>query len=193
MLTRILNPANHHLRLFLADDWTPRTDGISFGHDIEFSWLLPETAEVLGDSDLISRTRTVAVDVARATLAEGVDADGGLLSEAGPSGLTNTNKEWWQQAEAVTGFCNAYQLSGDPKFLQASMHAWDFIAAHVIDPTHGEWYNLLARDGTVLSRDKVSLWKCPYHDGRTCLEMLNRLAAIQGQATPARVADTPGP
>ena len=73
------------------------------------------------------------------------------------------------------------------------MHAWDFIAAHVIDPTHGEWYNLLARDGTVLSHDKVSLWKCPYHDGRTCLEMLDRLAAIQGHATPARVADTPGP
>jgi mannobiose 2-epimerase len=192
MLTRILNPANHHLRLFLGDDWTPRSDGISYGHDIEFSWLLPETAEVLGDRDLIARTRTVAVEVAQATLAEGVDADGGLLSEAGPTGLTNTNKEWWQQAEAVTGFFNAYQLSGDSRFLQASMHGWDFIATHVVDQTHGEWYNLLARNGTVLSRDKVSLWKCPYHDGRACMELLSRLDAILGAAAPAPIPDTPG-
>jgi mannobiose 2-epimerase len=192
MLARILDPANHHLRLFLADDWTPRTDGISYGHDIEFSWLLLETAEVLGDHDLIARTKTVALDVARATLAEGVDADGGLLSEAGPTGLTNTNKEWWQQAEAVTGFFNAYQLSGDPRFLQASRHCWNFIASHVVDRTHGEWYNLLARDGTVLSRDKVSLWKCPYHDGRTCMEMVSRIDAMLGAAPPVHRSDAPG-
>ncbi len=191
MLTRVLDPANHHLRLFLADDWTPRSDGISFGHDIEFSWLLLETAEVLGDHDLVARTRTVAVEVARATLAEGVDADGGLLSEAGPTGLTNTHKEWWQQAEAATGFLNAYQLSGDPRFLQASMHSWDFIATHVVDQKHGEWYNLLARDGTVLSSDKVSLWKCPYHDGRACMELVSRLADILRAAAPAHVSDTP--
>jgi len=141
---------------------------------------------------LIARTRAVAVEVARATLAEGVDTDGGLLSEAGPTGLTNTHKEWWQQAEAATGFFNAYQLSGDPRFLQASMHSWDFIATHVVDPTHGEWYNLLARDGTVLSRDKVSLWKCPYHDGRACLELLSRLDATLGAAAPAHISDTPG-
>jgi mannobiose 2-epimerase len=132
------------------------------------------------------------VEVAQATLAEGVDADGGLLSEAGPTGLTNTNKEWWQQAEAVTGFFNAYQLSGDSRFLQASMHGWDFIATHVVDQTHGEWYNLLARNGTVLSRDKVSLWKCPYHDGRACMELLSRLDAILGAAAPAPIPDTPG-
>ena len=180
MTTRVLNPANHHLRLFLTEDWTPRSDDISFGHDIEFSWLLLETAEVLGDHDLIARTRTTAVEVARATLDEGVDTDGGLLSEAGPKGLTNTNKEWWQQAEAVTGFFNAYQLTGDPRFLQASLRSWDFIEQHVIDHKRGEWYNLLSRDCTVLSRDKVSLWKCPYHDGRTCLEMVDRLTSVLG-------------
>jgi mannobiose 2-epimerase len=182
MLTRVLNPANHHLRLFLDEDWTPRSDGISYGHDIEFSWLLIETAEVLGDHELIAPSRTAAVEVARATLAEGVDVDGGLLSEAGPAGLTNTHKEWWQQAEAMTGFLNAYQLSGDLRFLHASLHSWDFIAKHVVDRTHGEWYNLLARDGTVLSRDKVSLWKCPYHNGRACMEMIDRFSAVLGQS-----------
>ena len=181
MLTRLIDPANHHLRLFLDADWTPRSDRISFGHDIEASRLLTEAAAVLDDPALIARIRPVALQMAQATLAEGVDADGGLLSEAGPRGLTNTDKEWWQQAEALTGFLNAYQLSGDPRFLQASLHAWDFIAAHVIDRTHGEWYRLLARDDRVLSSDKLSLWKCPYHNGRACLEMIDRLNAVLRQ------------
>ena len=184
MLTRVLDPATHHLRLFLDEDWTPRSDRISFGHDIEFSWLLVETAGVLGNHDLIAQSKIAAVEVAQATMTQGVDADGGLLSEAGPSGLTNTHKEWWQQAEAMTGFINAYQISGDPRFLQASLRSWDFIAKHVIDRTHGEWYNLLARDGTVLSRDKVSLWKCPYHNGRACMEMAERLNALLPPSSP---------
>ena len=71
------------------------------------------------------------------------------------------------------------------------MHSWDFIATHVVDQKHGEWYNLLARDGTVLSSDKVSLWKCPYHDGRACMELVSRLADILRAAAPAHVSDTP--
>ncbi len=193
MLTRILNPANHHLRLFLDDDWTPRSDGISYGHDIEFSWLLLETAEVLGDHDLIARTSTVAVEVARATLAEGVDADGGVLNEAGPKGLTDTGKEWWPQAEAAVGFLNAFQRSGDHRLLQASLHSWDFIATHLVDREHGEWFRAVTRDGMVRRRQaKVSLWKCPYHNGRACMELLSRLDAILGAAAPAHISDTPG-
>jgi mannobiose 2-epimerase len=61
----------------------------------------------------------------------------------------------------------------------------------VVDQKHGEWYNLLARDGTVLSSDKVSLWKCPYHDGRACMELVSRLADILRAAAPAHVSDTP--
>jgi mannobiose 2-epimerase len=186
MLTRVLNPASHHLRLYLDEDWTPRSDEISFGHDIEFSWLVLETAEVLGDADLIARTKAVTVEVARATLAEGVDADGAILSEAGPKGLTNTNKEWWEQAEGVVGFFNAYQLSGDPRFLAASRRCWDFIDAHVIDHKRGEWYNLLDRNCRVISPDKVSLWKCPYHDGRCCMEMIERLNAVLPATPPEK-------
>jgi cellobiose epimerase len=178
MLTHIINPATHHLWLFLDADWKPRSDVWSFGHDIEASRLLPEAAEALGDPALLTQTRAEALQMARVTLAEGVDTDGGLLSEAGPHGLVNTNKEWWQQAEALTGFLHAYQLSGDPRFLQASLHGWDFIAAHFIDTRHGGWYRLLKRDDTVISQDKISLWKCPYHNGRACMEMIDRLGAL---------------
>ena len=181
VMTRILNPANHHLWLFLDADWKPRTDVISFGHDIELSWLLPESAEVLGDPALVVRARAAALATARATLKEGVDADGGLLSEAGPRGLTNTTKEWWQQCEATTGFFNPFQLSGDARYLQASLHCWDFIETHMVDRKNGEWYRALNRNGSIPRyQPKVSFWKCPYHNGRVCMEMLDRIAAVLG-------------
>jgi cellobiose epimerase len=179
MLARLVDPANHHLRLFLDEDWTPRSDGISFGHDIEFSWLLPEAAGVLGEPALIARTRAEALAIARATLREGVDADGGVFAEAGPRGLTDATKEWWPQAEAAVGFLNAYQLSGDPAFLQAAQRSWDFIGARLVDREHGEWFRAVERDGTVRRPSaKVSFWKCPYHNGRACLETIERLRAL---------------
>jgi mannobiose 2-epimerase len=191
MLTRVLDPTSRHLRLFLGEDWTPRSDTISFGHDIEFSWLLPETAEVLGDPDLIARTKALAVEIARATLIQGVDADGGVLELAGPKGLIDTSKEWWPQAEATVGFLNAYQQSGDVRFLRASLHSWDFIATRLIDRQHGEWFQMVNRDGTVRAwMPKVSLWKCPYHDGRACMQLIDRLDEILAVARPAGPSDT---
>ncbi|HUJ42369.1 MAG TPA: AGE family epimerase/isomerase [Opitutaceae bacterium] len=196
MLTRVLDPANHHLRLFLDEDWTPRSDGISYGHDIEFSWLLPETAEVLGNPDLLAQTKALAVDIARATLAEGVDTDGGVFGLAGPKGLIDGSKEWWPQAEATVGFLNAYQQSGDGRFLKASLHSWSFIATHLIDREHGEWFQMVNRDGTLRAwMPKVSLWKCPYHDGRACMQLIDRLKEVLTAAAPPGASETskPGP
>ncbi len=185
MLTRILNPVNHHLWLFLDADWTPKSDHFSFGHDIEVTRLLPEAAEVLGDPALVARAKTAALATARVTLAEGLDADGGLLSEADPRGLTNTTKEWWQQAEAATGFLNAYLLSGDPRFFQASRQSWNFITTHLVDRKHGEWYRAVLRDGRVPPHEpKVSLWKCPYHNSRACMELVDLLRQIGGPDRP---------
>jgi mannobiose 2-epimerase len=178
MLTRVLNPANHHLRLFLKDDWTPRTDAISYGHDIEFSWLLPEAAAVLGDPGLIARTNAVAVEIARTTLSEGIDTDGGVAEEGGPAGITDRSKEWWPQAEAAIGFLNAYQISGDPVFLRASLRTWDFIDARLVDRKNGEWFQGLTKSGAPSRQPKVSFWKCPYHNGRACLEMVERLDSV---------------
>ena len=194
MLTRVVDPANHHLRLFLDEDWTPRSDGISYGHDIEFSWLLPETAEVLGDPGLAAQTKTLAVEIARATLVEGVDADGGVFGLAGPKGLIDGSKEWWPQAEAAVGFLNAYQQSGNGRFLQASLNSWEFISSHLIDREHGEWFQMINRDGTVRARmPKVSLWKCPYHDGRACMQLIDRLDEVLATARPAGPSATSKP
>jgi mannobiose 2-epimerase len=174
--TRVLDEGNHHLRLFLDEDWTPRSDEISFGHDIEYSWLLVETAEMLGDEKLLSRAKAAAVEIARVTLEEGVDPDGGVLGEANPHGITSSFKEWWPQAEATVGFFNAYQLSGDERFFAASLRSWDFIERQLIDRKNGEWFMGVSRDGKTKPPLKVSFWKCPYHNGRACMEMIDRLA-----------------
>lgn len=182
MQTHVLDSNTHHLRLFLAEDWTPRSDTISFGHDIEYSWLVTEAAEVLGDDGMLEAIKAEAVRIAAVTLAQGVDPDGGVLTEADPHGFTDTYKEWWAQAEATVGFLNAYQLSQDPKYFDASLRSWRFIEQHLVDRDGGEWFHGVSRDAKNKSTLKVSFWKCPYHNGRACMELIERLRAIR--ATP---------
>lgn len=179
MFTRIVDPASGHLGLFFAMDWTLRSDRISYGHDIEASWLLTRAAEVLGDAGLEARARSLAVRIAEVALAEGIDADGAVFNEGGPEGLSNTNKEWWPQAEAVVGFLNAYGLSKEERFLEAAFRAWDFIEERLVDRVNGEWFRGVTRDGRVLEDEfKVSFWKCPYHNGRAGMEAPRRLREI---------------
>ena len=180
MLDRVLDAKSHHLGLFFEMDWTPSSTGISYGHDIEAAWLLCDAADALGDAGLIARTRDAAVKIARATLAEGVSPLGAIYNEGGPRGITNPNHEWWPQAEAVVGFLNAYQISGDADFLRAAERTWEFIEAHVIDRGHGEWFAMVDTQGKPMGRrPKAYLWKCPYHNGRACMETVDRIAAIK--------------
>jgi mannobiose 2-epimerase len=174
-ITHIINPRTHHLILFMKDDWTPTSEDVSYGHDIELSWLLVEAANVVGDPELVARVKPISLAIAHATLAEGVDPDGGVLNEGGPHGYTNTGKDWWPQAEAAVGFMNAYQLSGDPIFFRASQHSWEFIQAKMVDRVHGDWIETVHRDGSPVSTPKVTLWKCPYHSSRSCFELVERI------------------
>jgi len=178
MLTRVLNPKTQHLHLFLEDDWTPRSVEISFGHDIEFTWLVCETAGVLGDPALLARAQNAAVAVAAVVLAQGVDVDGGVFNESGPRGLTDANKDWWSQAEAVVGFLNAWQISGELKYLTAARKSWEFIDRSLVNHDTGEWFRASSRDGRPDKRSPlISMWKCPYHNSRACLETVERARA----------------
>ncbi len=166
-----------HLQLFFNENWQPQSELISYGHDIECSWLLLEAAEVLNDTAWETTAKTVALRMAAITLAEGVDTDGGLLNEADAHGLHDTDKHWWPQAEALVGFLNAWEISGEQKFYAAALHSWQFIQQYLLDSTLGEWRWRVDRAGVPdVSEDKVSQWKCPYHNGRACLEGMRRLA-----------------
>ena len=177
MLTRILDPKSFHLGLFFTNDWKRTTDKISYGHDIEAAWLLTRAAEVLADSALTARIRTVALKIADVTLAEGTDADGGIFNLGDSTGLIDRSKEWWPQAEAVVGFINAWQLSGEDRYLSAAVHTWEFVETRLIDRQQGEWFRGVTREGQVLSSEKIGFWKCPYHNGRMGLEAVVRLKA----------------
>jgi mannobiose 2-epimerase len=174
---QILDPRSLHLRLFFDEDWRSRSDHVSFGHDIEASWLIFEAAQRVGRAD--QTLRELVVGMARAVLAEGVDPDHGLVHEAGPLGIVDGDKHWWPQAEAAVGFLNAFELSHDERLLEASLRSWEFIKTHLLDRVHGEWFYGVHRDGRPdLEREKVSEWKCPYHNGRMCLELMDRLARL---------------
>ena len=174
-LDKFIDPQTAHLRLFFDENWNLKSDEISFGHDIEASWLLCEAAEVLGNKSLIKKTNHAAVLIAEATLREGIDPkDGGLFYTATPhEGITNPNKDWWPQAEAVLGFLNAWKIDGSPHFLQAAQRSWRFIAENLLDQAQGEWYWALKPDGRPdTGNDKAGPWKCPYHNGRACMEIM---------------------
>jgi mannobiose 2-epimerase len=171
----ILNCRQTHLQHFFDEAWTPRSDSYTFGHDIEGSWLLCEAAETLGDHRLMTEVQSMAIRMARAVLVEGLDADGGLLYEARDGRIINPNKEWWPQAEAVVGFCSAWQLTGEDAFQEAAVRCWQFVQDHVVDHEHGEWFWCIRPDGTPdPTQPKVSLWKGPYHNGRCCLQIIHR-------------------
>jgi len=188
MIERIVDPRTGHLGQFFDLDWTPRSDLVAYGHDIEASWLLASAAERLRDPGLAERMRAAAVRLAETTLAEGADGDGGLYYHGAPGGPTDTNKEWWPQAEAVVGFLNAYQLSREERFLAAALHTWDFIEKRIIDREHGEWFRTVSREGRVLDDGlKVDFWKCPYHNVRMGLEATRRLREISGAGGQASV------
>lgn len=179
MLEHIIDEQGQHFHLFLDEEWNVKSDHISYGHDIEGSWLLVEAAETLGDEALLQRVRKVAISMAEAVLADGVASDGGIWNEADHNGLINKEKDWWPQAEAVVGFYNAYQLTGEAKFADAAKAAWTFIDTYIVDHKLGEWYWGVDENLRPMAHEpKVSAWKCPYHNSRACFEMIHRLSLI---------------
>jgi mannobiose 2-epimerase len=172
----MINKKSAHLDMFFDEKWNIKAETISFGHDIEASWLLQEVAEILKDEHWITKMKSNALKMTDAA-AEGLDKDGGLWYEIEPAkhGLVK-EKHWWPQAEALVGFLNAWQISGDEKYLRYVFNNWAFIKKHILDQQHGEWFWGIRNDYSVMpGEDKVGLWKCPYHNVRACLETIRRL------------------
>src|SRR5450755_797434 len=180
-MNHIVDRGGRHLNMFFDNQWKSLTDHVSFGHDIEGSWLILEAAEALGDAALVHRARDLAVRMAQAVYEEGLDTDGSIFYEASHGRLVDPNKHWWAQAEAVVGFYNAWQVSGEEHFRAAAWRAWEYIEDKIVDKIHGEWHAKLKPDGAPWKAEEdadaclVGAWKCPYHNGRVCLEMMSRL------------------
>ena len=175
-LDHIIDEQTHHLQLFFTDEWTSTHNIISYGHDIEAAWLVQEAAEIIQDHALAEEVKQRSVMVAEAA-AKGVDKDGGMWHEkdVAKDHLVK-EKHWWPQAEAMVGFYNAYQVSNDEKYLQHSINSWQFIKQYLKDNKHGEWYWGINENYSLMQEeDKAGLWKCPYHNSRACIEIINRI------------------
>ena len=174
----IINPETYHFILFQDELWRSKSDHVSFGHDIEGSWLLCEAAEVLGDQDLIKKINDVAIKMVDKSIAEGFTINYTIYAERDGKGQLCESIEWWQQAEAIVGFINVYQITRDERCLDWAMQCWQVIEDKVVDKNDGEWYFGILPDGKPdHTKCKVSEWKGPYHNTRACMEILNRLGS----------------
>ena len=175
-LDKIINPVSHHLDLFFDENWNCKSTLFSYGHDIEAAWLIDEAAVVLGDMEMLKRVHKVVGKVADAA-AEGVQPNGSIVNEKNSAtGHVDTNCDWWPQAEAMVGFFNAYELSKDESYAMKTLAAWEFVKANIVDTENGEWHWSVSSTGKVdNNNDKAGFWKCPYHNGRMCLELFTRI------------------
>ena len=172
----ILNPETNHLDLFFEMDWTRGAGHLeSYGHDIECSWLMHEAALVLGDRDVLDKMEPIVQRVAKAS-EKGLRPDGSMIHEANlDTGHVDDDLHWWVQAENVVGWVNIYEHFGDRSALDKAWRCWDYIKQNLIDYENGEWHWSRHPDGSLnLTDDKAGFWKCPYHNGRMCLEIIER-------------------
>lgn len=175
VMDKIIGKDNTRQTLFFTENWEPRSKAFSYGHDIEASWLIQESAEILGNEELTQRVKEKCIELARSA-ADGLQADNGMIYEFDPeTGHSRSSRDWWVMAEAMVGFYIAYQNTSKVHFLEKAENSWEFIKKYLIDHENGEWFTGVTADHKVTATDKINMWKCPYHNARACLEMWKRL------------------
>ena len=174
-LDRIEDSHSHHLGLFFDTDWSRRDSEISYGHDIEASWLLLEAAQVLAQPDVLEKTLRHTQKIALAAL-EGRCFDGSMIYERHASGSYDNDKHWWVQAENVVGQLYLWKYHGMAEMYDKAVQSWEYIRDNIVDEANGEW--IWSRRGKLAndSDDKAGFWKCPYHNSRMCLEVITCLS-----------------
>ena len=166
------------LDVFFDLDYNSLIDLESFGHNIEASWLIDRGCQILNDKALTSEMQPIITGLANSAYHNAYDKLQHALNNEREGNKIDCQKIWWVQAEAVTGFYNAYQLEPQKtEYLKASEEIWHFIQQHVIDEKSGEWIESIPADNKVdPSQALAHPWKGPYHNGRMCIEMIQRLS-----------------
>jgi mannobiose 2-epimerase len=171
----IIDVGTSQQNLFFEKNWTPTSSVISFGHDIEASWLLQEAAAIIDDDIYLQKFTKLATNMA-GVVANNVSSEGAVYNEYHRSMNTlDFGKDWWPQAEAMVGFLNAYQNTGNIQFLQHSLKSWQVVNDYFKDSIYGEWHWGYDSSGNLMVREKAGFWKCPYHNSRACIEVANRI------------------
>ena len=170
----IYNPERQRQEVFFDAEYNTLIDLHSFGHDIETSWLADHTLDVIGDAELTARIRPKLLSMAEHTL-RAACTDHGFANES-ENGVIDTKRIWWVQAEALLGFLNAWQHTGEDRYREAALSQWRYIRDVQTDHRPGsEWFWYVNEDGTPGDKPIVEPWKCPYHNGRMALEVIKRV------------------
>ena len=172
---KVYNPKLHRQEVFFDKHMNTILDLYSYGHDIETAWLVQRGVEVLGDTSYEKRMTPIIKDLTENTYKEAFD--GRALYNECERGVVDRHRVWWVQAEALLGFLNGWQI--DPKrteYRDAVKALWNYINNYFVDRRKGsEWFWLVSEeDRPVEGKPIVEQWKCPYHNGRMCLEIIRR-------------------
>lgn len=171
---KVFNKEIGRQEVFFDRTWNTLIDLYSYGHDIETSWLVDRGLEVL-DDEAYTNMLSPITKIITENIYNRAYIDHSLVNES-ENGVVDTTRVWWVQAEAVVGFLNGYQKQGDRKFLDASVDIWNYIKKYFIDKRNGsEWFWSVKEDHTPDEKPIVEPWKCPYHNGRMCFEVLRRM------------------
>lgn len=172
---QVYNEKTHRLEVFFDAKMNTISDLYSYGHDIEASWLLDRACDVLKDDKITEETHAYTNALAAEVYKEALE--NGSMNNECFKGVVNTTKVWWVQAEAMVGFYNCYEKTGEARYKEITEQLWNYIKKYIIDKRPGsEWFWDLDKEGSPVSRKPiVEPWKCPYHNGRMCMEMMRRL------------------
>ncbi len=175
---RIYNSDRLICEVFFDLEYRSLIDLESYGHDIEASWLIDRACEVLDDPAYREKMIPIVSGLAKGAYLNGIDRTVHAMNMEAENGKVDAQKVWWVQAEAVTGFYNAYQEdSSKTEYLEMAEEIWRYIRKHVIDKDSGEWIENIPADGNADRKQALAhSWKCPYHNGRMCMEMIKRLS-----------------
>ena len=172
---KVYNPKIGRQEVFFDKDWNSLIDLYSYGHDIEAAWLIDRGLEVLGDESYTKKLAPITETITN-HIFERAYVDHSLLNEA-ENGVPDTTRVWWVQAETIVGFVNAAgKHPQEEKWLDAAEDVWDYIQKYIIDKREGsEWFWSVDADGKPTQKPIVEPWKCPYHNGRMCMEVMRRM------------------
>ena len=178
IIEKMYDKSSGHLKLYFNENWIPVSDIISFGQSISASRLIYKAAEILDDKELKELAENVSLEIAEAVYTQGYDKVlGGIYNQILSPYEIDFNKDWWAQADAASGFLNAYILSGDKKYSNAVLKTWEFIDKYIVDHQYGEWFSSVTRIGNPkINLPKAEMWKSPYHNSRFCLEYISALS-----------------
>ena len=182
--TRFYNAKSRHLHMFLSKDWRDESTEISYGHDIESSWLVWEAVSEIGDSAISDKFLPMVKALCEATVQEGMSRSNDCVYDLFVKETATIEKDrvWWVQAEAMVGFMNAWELTGDSRYIGFVSAIWHYIKYDLLDLKQGEWHWIAKSDQVPSNYHyKVGPWKGPYHNGRSLLELCVRIDLILSQ------------